>query len=74
MGVGTFVAKVSTDHKTLVFGSNRARVVGLSHNGGRLATSVRALSVEVRPPHCPQVRDGEHNCHYRVLPPSEGTA
>ncbi|CAM5340525.1 hypothetical protein STANM309S_06655 [Streptomyces tanashiensis] len=42
IGVGTFVAKVSTDHRTLVFGSKRARVVGLSYRGGRLATRVRS--------------------------------
>jgi hypothetical protein len=49
MGVGRFVANVSTDHTTFVFVSNRARVVGLSYSGGRLATSVRSPTSMVSP-------------------------
>jgi hypothetical protein len=49
MGVGRFVAKVSTDHATFVFVSNRARVVGLSYSGGRFATRVRSPTSMLSP-------------------------
>jgi hypothetical protein len=49
MGVGTFVAKVSTAQRTWVFESKSARVVGLSNRGGRLATRVRSPASIVSP-------------------------